>query len=145
MKHTLHLKPVNGGPFNCLPAREVELSPEEILCNDIRLPGESHSGGMKLFVIGNEFGSLGAVWAEHAQDAFDELCDAGLSDGLACEEPEPEDEESEEEITRLGNHGEPHDLTNAWIQEVDFDPARDIAVLLKLAEARGMGATTLDF
>ncbi len=83
MKTKLHLTPVNCGPFNCLPAREVELEDERILCNDIILPfGEFNPHNVRLWVIGNEFGALGAVWASHEQDALDELVDADLGGGL---------------------------------------------------------------
>lgn len=143
MKHTLHLSPVNGGPFNCIPARSVELEPERIAVSgdscDLRLPGD-HGGG-SLWVIGNEFGAIGAVVASHEQEAFDTLCDRGLAGGLACDEPETPEEN--EEVSRLGNAGEPHDLSNAWIQQVAFDSARDIAVIVSLARAIGAGATLL--
>lgn len=142
MKHTLHLAPVNGGPFNCIPARSVELEDDRIsICGEscgLAFPGQS---GGSLWVIGNEFGALGAVVAAHEQEAFDTLCDRGLAAGLACEEPE--NEEEAEDITRLGNAGEPHDLTNAWIQRVDLDPARDIQLIVALARADGANVTFL--
>ncbi len=143
MKFTLHLSPLNGGPFHCLPARSVELEPERIAISgddcDLGLPGIDRAG--KLSVIGNEFGALGAVVARCEQDAFDELCDKGLAGGLACDEPE--NEEEDEDITRLGNAGEPHDLTNAWIQQVELNPAQDIVLIVALAEAIGANATLL--
>lgn len=138
-KITLHTAPVNGGAFNCQPAREIELEPERVLCNDVRLPGESHPYNLRLWVIGNEFGALGAVWAACEQDALDELIDSGLGDGLLIEE-----EDADDETARLGNAGEPANLDNAWMQTVAFDPARDWKVLCKFAEARGACAKTLD-
>ena len=134
---TLHTSAINGGAFNCFPAMVHELEPERIRCNDIVLPWERHPYGMKLYVIGNEFGAMGAVWAGNDQDAFDELCDAGLSGGLMVDhEPHP-DGEPDESVSFLGNAGEPHDLTNAWIAPVSFDLVRDAALLCKLAESRG--------
>lgn len=137
MKYTIHLKPVNGGPFNCLPAREVEVHAEDIACNDIQLPWEPHAGNMKLWIIGNEFGVCGAVWAEYEQDAFDELCDQGLSDGLRTDDEPPRAGEGKDEYAYLGNCGEIHDLTNAWIQQVSWKPERDYELIAALAEARG--------
>ncbi len=136
---TIHTKSVNGGPFNCQPARTLEIEIGRVLCNDIVLPWESHAHNMRAWVIGNEFGACGVVWASHEQDAFDELCDAGLSGGLAIEE-----KDSDEETARLGNAGEPHDLTYAWIQEIAFDETRDVRLLCQFAEARGAGQTTLE-
>lgn len=141
-KITLHLSPVNGGPFNCMPARAVELELKEILANDVALPGESSMSPFRLYVIGNEFGPCGAVWAENEQDAFDELCDAGLSAGLMVE---PKTDDEREECTYLGNAGEPHCLDYAWIQTVEFVPERDWKLLCAFAEARGMNAANLDF
>ena len=140
-KVTLHTAPVNGGPFNCQPAREIELEAERVLCNDVRLPGEHHPYNLRLWVIGNEFGALGAVWATCEQDALDELVDAGLGDGLLVE---PHDDDDRQELSYLGNAGEPADLDNAWMQTVAFDPARDWQLLCRFAEARGAGAKSLD-
>jgi hypothetical protein len=141
-KITLHTKPRNGGAFNCFPAMSPEIEPEHILANDVIFSGEFNPHGVRLWVIGNEFGALGAVWAGNDQDAFDILCDEGLSAGLMVDEPE---DGEDEEISRLGNAGEPHDLSNAWIAEVDFQPARDWQTLCRFAEARGGCYSTLDF
>jgi hypothetical protein len=142
MKTKLTLNAVNGGPFNCLPSREIELENDRILCNDVHLPHcRINYHNVRLWVIGNEFGALCAVWASNEQDALDEACDAGLLAGLACEEPENEDDD---EVTRLGNAGEPHDLTYAWLQTVRLDGAQDWELIARFAEARGGCADTLD-
>lgn len=149
MKHTLHLAPVNGGPFNCAPAREIELDADRIATTadscGIRFPWESHPYNVRLFVIGNEYGACGAVWASNEQDAFDELCDRGLSAGLMLDEEDVAkmDDDERESVTGLGNAGEPHNLDNAWIQVVAFDAARDIKLIVALAEARGANASLL--
>ena len=71
-KFTLHTAPVNKGSFNCQPAMSVELDAEKILCNDIHLPNSRFNPhNVRLWVIGTEFGALGAVWADCEQDAFD--------------------------------------------------------------------------
>jgi hypothetical protein len=123
----------------CVEGSAVILNPERILCNDVRLPGESHPYNLQLWIIGNEYGALGAVWADCEQDALDTLVDSGLGDGLLIEE-----QDADEDTARLGNAGEPADLTNAWLRVVAFDPARDWRLLCKFAEARGAAADTLD-
>ena len=135
MKYTLTLR--QNLPFASNP-RFVELEDERILCNNVRFPGEPDYG-TRLWVVGNEYGALGAVWADCEQDALDELCDQGLSAGLMIEE-----QDADEETTRLGNAGEPHDLTYAWMAEVDFsDTLANFGLLMALAEARGAGVDNL--
>jgi hypothetical protein len=134
MKFTLHLKqnhPFAGNP--CI----VEMEAERILCNDVTLPTETKSS-VRLWVAGNEYGALGAVWADCEQDALDELVDAGLGDGLLIDE-----KDVNEETTRLGNASKPCNLDNAWLAPVQWDYTRDIILLLKLAEAKGSNADTL--
>jgi hypothetical protein len=48
--------------------------------------------------------------------------------------------ENEEGITRLGNASEPFDLTNAWLQEVEFVPARDWRLLCRSELAKFLQA-----
>jgi hypothetical protein len=133
-KITFHLKANRLGP-----AREVEIEAARVLCNDITLPGEFNPHNTRLWVIGNEYGVLGAVWADCEQEALDELVDADLGAGLLIDE-----KDADEDSARLGNAGEPACLDNAWLAEVEFQPTRDLAVLLRFAEARGAGEDTLD-
>ena len=122
-----------------------ELKPEEILTNDVCFPWERHPNRPKLWLIGNEFGAIAALWAVCKQDALDELCDQGLSGGLsATDEPEDEEErdEWEERIVRLGNAGEPHNLDYLWMAIVNLEEATP-ELLCKLAEARGANADNL--
>lgn len=142
-KITLTLQPLNGGAFHCLPGREVELSAERITCDDVTFPWEGHPHNMRLWVIGNEYGALGAVWASHEQDALDELVDQGLGDGLLVDESSMSEAERED-LCRLGNACEAADLANAWIQTVRLDPVKDSMLCIAFAEARGSGASTLD-
>lgn len=151
MKYTLHISPVNGGPFNCLPARSIELEDERIAATGADCsacyPGSSHNmRDSSLYVIGNEFGALGAVWATNEQDALDELVNRDLAGGILVDQPQTEEQlkECEEmEYTQLGNAGEYCDLTHAWIQKVHFDPARDIELIVALAKAEGANVTFL--
>ena len=145
MKRKIKLEKWHNGS-SIIHEREVEVLDNEIMCNDVILPWESNYHSVRLWCIGNEFGVCGCVWApEH--EAFDALCDAGLSAGLAVSEPESfesdEDrEEWEDSICRLGNTGEPHSMDYAWIQPVDIS-ACGIEFMCKLAEARGVGAENL--
>jgi hypothetical protein len=136
MKIKIKLLPVNGGAFNCLPAREIEIEAERVLANDVTLPWEFNPHNVRLWVIGNEFGALGAVWASHEQDALDTLVDENLGDSLIVEEAD-----WSEDGTRLGNAGEPCDLTNVWIQLADLTDCR---LLCAFAEARGAAENNLD-
>ena len=121
------------------PGGAVEIEPERVLCNDVTFAGEFNPHHTRLWVIGNEFGALGAVWAQCEQDALDELVDKGLGDGLLIDV-----KDADEETSFLGNAGEPADLTYCWMNEVDFKPERDWQLMIKFAEARGACADTLD-
>lgn len=146
-KITLNLSAVNGGPFNCLPARSVEVEPGRVKCNDVTFPWENHPHNMRLWVIGAEYGPFGAVWASHEQDALDELIDSNLGDALLISEDDQASatDEEREEWAHLGNAGEPCDLTNVWIQTVDLSPTAENAKLLcLLSEARGACTDSLD-
>lgn len=113
----------------------VELPDDRILCNDIRLPCDGSHTGPRLWAVGNERGCLCAVWASHEEGALDAACDAGM---LAAFEVEDDDS-----AARLGNAGEPHDLTNAWIQPVRLSGPEDWVLIARFAEARGECAETL--
>lgn len=101
---------------------------------------------MRLWVIGNEYGAVGAVWASHEQDALDQLIDSNLGDCFLVSEEDQKTAsgDEQEEWVHLGNAGEPCDLTYAWIQPVAFDLSRDCQLLCRFAEARGNNADTLD-
>lgn len=120
-----------NGPF--------ELGPEQILCNNIIFKGEFNPHNCQLWVIGNEYGALGAVWADCEQDALDELVDADLGGGLLIDGKDADDETS-----RLGNTGEPANLDYAWMAQVELRPDRDFKLMMRLAEARGACQDTLD-
>jgi len=143
MRTKLTLNSINGGPFNCSPSREIELENERILCNDIHLPHDRiNYHNVRLWVIGNEFGALCAVWGSNEQDALDEACDAGMLAGLAIDEPK--EGEDEEDVTRLGNASEPFDLTHCWMQTVRLEGAKDWELIARFAEAKGACQDALD-
>lgn len=145
MKTKLSLLPLNGGAFNCLPAREIEIESERVLCNNVIFPGEFNPHNVRLWVIGNEFGALCAVWASHEQDAMDEAVDANLLDSLQIDSADYEamTQDERDDCAHLGNASEPFDLTNAWMQIVRFDRSLDFDLFLEFAEARGACSDTL--
>lgn len=119
-KYTLHLKqPLSIAP-NVPLVELVELEADRILTNDVRFPWESHPRNLRLWVIGNEYGALGAVWADCEQGALDVLCDAGLAGGLVIEK------------------------RDCWVVPATFDKALDYDLIIALAEARGARADNLD-
>ena len=136
MKIKIKLQAVNRGAFNRLPAREIEIEAERVLTNDVTLPWEFNPHNVRLWVVGNEFGALGAVWASHEQDTLDTLVDENLGDSLIVKE-----EDWAEDDAHLGNAGEPCDLTNVWIQLADLT---DCQLLCAFAEARGAGEKNLE-
>ena len=144
MKHTLLLH--QAGPFASSP-RFAELEDSEILCNNVILPEEFNPHNVRLWVIGNEYGPMCALWADCEQGALDELIDQGRGDSfLVSEETQKEASEEEREgWAYLGNAGEPCDLSHAWLAPVEFEPSRDWKFLCKLAEARGQNSSTLYF
>lgn len=142
MKLTLHLPAFNGGPFRCFPASSVELEADRIRTDgrdcSITLPHDKGSQCGKLYVVGNEYGALGAVWCRHDGDAIDELVDSDLGAGLLIEE-----EDADEDTHRAGNAGEPVNLDNAWIRKVELRGDRDWILIALFAEARGAGYNVL--
>lgn len=146
MKTKLTVLSVNRGPFFCLPSREVELTDDRILANDVRLPFGSNFHDVGLWVIGNEFGAIGAVWASCEQDALDTLVDENLGESLLVdkEDQEKADDDEREGWAHLGNAGEPANLDNVWMQRVRLDPKQDCELLCKFAYADGAGLPSLD-
>ena len=153
MKFTLHLKPVNGGPFNCAPARDVDINDSDVLANDVVFEGEFNPNNVRFWVIGNEFGVLCALWApEHK--LLETAVDEGKLDGHMIEQDDLKDYQVDDfdannpeynDVAFLGN-AEPFDLTNVWYQQVDITPSdKTFSLLLRFAEARGSASDTLFF
>ena len=115
------------------------LKPDRILCNNIVFPWEFNPNNARLWIIGNEYGAVGAVWADCESDAIDELIDAGLGDGIRIDE-----EDADEDTLRAGNYGDPIDSEHLWIEAHKFDKVRDFDLLMAFAEARGACQDTLD-
>lgn len=123
--YTLHLK--QEMPFANCPAI-VELDGCKIAVNDVNFPINIQNGynpyAVGLMVIGNEYGTICAVWASCAQNALDEAVNLNLFNCQLLS-----DEDATDETPRLGNAGEPFDLDNVWIGAVDFQLPRDFELL----------------
>ena len=117
--------------------REVEVDAKRVLTNDVTFQWESNPHNVRLWLIGNEYGVMGAVWADCEQDALDELVDADLGAGILIDESD-----ADEECARLGNAGEPACLDNCRLEAVDLDKQTQ-RLLCAFAEARGAEADTL--
>lgn len=140
MKYTLALKQPFPFPQN---PRYAQLEGENILLNDVNLPEHIERSynphNVKLWVIGNEYGALCGTWGSSEQDALDAAVDAGLLDSLMDEEQDY----NNEALTPLGNASELFDLDSVWMGEVEFDPARDIKLIVALVRESAEGKDTL--
>lgn len=140
MRYTLTLK--QSLPYAQNP-RFAELEGEKIICNDVILPQHIEKSynpyNVRLWVIGHEFGAICAVFACCEQDALDEACDKGELDCMLSEEQDYDNED----LTSLGNASELFNLEYAWIAEVEFEPVRDMALIVALVRASVEGSDTL--
>jgi hypothetical protein len=119
--------------------REYELAEDIILCNDVVFPHEFNPHNVRLWVIGNEYGPIAAVWAANEQDAFDILIDENLGGTFLVDDPDPDIE-----YAYFGNASEPCNLDYAWIEAIDLEK-QELPLLLAFAEARGGGYDNLNF
>lgn len=140
---TIYTAPINGGPFNCRPAMTHEIPADRIVGCPVFFPWEHRHGADSLYIICNEFGAMGAVWADNEQDALDELIDANLGGGIETEEPTTEDEE--QDVSRAGNNGRAVDMTHCSILRAVFEPARDWKLMCAFHEMRGSGQPLENF
>ena len=136
----------------------VMLEAKDIICNDVNLPKEFdevsnfNPYNIRLWVIGNEYGAVCAIFASHEQDALDNACDANAMESfLVTNEEDLKEYHSHDagvtgpDYAALGNASELHDLNNCWIAEVDLQANRDIMFIVKLARASEGGHNNLDF
>lgn len=114
------------------PKTYLDLPPERILTNDVTFAWEYNPHNIRLWLIGNEYGPIVALWAGNEQDSLDEMLDKGFEHFLV-KDPEPDPEGTR--YTYLGNAGEPCDLTYAWLKPILVEEmGPELAV--KLAQAR---------
>ena len=121
---------------------EITLDDDRILANDVTFPWEYNPHNVRLWIVCNEYGAMGAVWAGNEQDALDELVDADLAHGILVDD-DSADPEFEDEYARLGNAGERADLSNCRLDVVRLDEKQDARILCRFAEARGAGKDNL--
>lgn len=118
--------------------REIEMDSERILTNDVTMPWEYNPHNIRLWIVCNEYGALGAVWAGNEQDALDTLVDEDLGAGILVDEAD-----SDDECARLGNAGEPANLDNVGLYVVRLDQKLDARLMCAFCEARGAGNNNL--
>lgn len=121
-----------------------ELGEQDILLNDVTMPGDFNPHNVRLWVIGNEYGPVCAVWASNEQEALDEMLDQGYEHFLVADEDFDEDLDKQNFYTYLGNAGEPCDLSYAWIKPIVLDEKRDFRLLLDMYLGVYLGQKTLE-
>lgn len=143
MKYTINMR--RDFPFTQNPAF-CEIEGEHIICNDVQLPGTIDAScrfnphKVRAWLIGNTFGAVCMVFAPCGQNALDSAVDAGKLDAFKADDQTIENER----FAYLGNASEQFDLSDFWMGEATFDPARDILLIVALARAAESGAGTLE-
>ena len=121
-----------------------ELGEQDILLNDVTMPGDFNPHNVRLWVIGNEYGPVCAVWASNEQEALDEMLDQGYEHFLVADEDFDEDLDEQGFYAHLGNAGEHCDLSYAWIKPIVLDEKRDFRLLLDMYLGVDLGQKTLE-
>lgn len=122
--------------------REFDVKDELVVTNDVTFPWEYNPHNVRPWLVVTSIGVLGLVWGSCEGDALDTLIDEDLGDSLILSEEDVKEwcaDGREDEICYAGNAGEPVDLTEVYICEVILRPAKDIELIVALAEARGAG------
>lgn len=123
-----------------------KIKDECVLLNNVLFPKSIDSEAaynphnVRAWIIGDELGISCMVWASNEQEAFDEACDAGMIDQMLSTDQDYDNEE----LTALGNASELFDLTYARIEEVSWEPSRDIQLIVRIVRAVENQQTTLD-
>lgn len=126
-------------------AEEVTVRPDRVLTRWIGiLPGSGYSPPSKMWVIGNEYGAIVAVWAQNAEDAIDEAvnCDTMDSEMVSQEDFDAMSEEEREDLIYAGNASEPFYQNYLWMEIVDLR-IQSAPLLAALRKAEEQGASTL--
>lgn len=132
-----HLIPTKDGNV-------YQLESYQIHVNDLALPGLYNPHKVKMFIVGNEYGPLCALWASESE-LFDTLIDLGCGEAFVVSEEDLEDyrlEDGSYDVSYCGNDSSPCDLSNAWYEEVDFD-SLDVDTKYQIARAWIAGDETL--
>ena len=125
----------------------LSLNGADILTNDVFFPFSYNPHNVKLYIIGNEFGAIVALWASNEREALDEMVDNNYEQLLIS----PVDfdamrEDEKEDCSFLGNASEPCNLDYAWVDEAIINPADSdgLKLMLSLALACERQEDTLD-
>ena len=114
---------------------EYDLEADKVMTDDVTMRHEHAVGYSQLWIIGNEFGPLCAVWAPHESDALDAAVNADLLDSLLLEESDL-DAYHESEYTRAGNASEPFASAHLWIKLAPIGEQTTLTQI-RFAECRG--------
>jgi hypothetical protein len=98
-----------------LKGQTLRYQPADVVNPDDFIPdGEFNPHHIHPFLIHNEFGTLAIVYASHLQDALDIAVDGDKLDSCLVSDADYQEADTEghaDEFARLGNAGEPFDLT----------------------------------
>ena len=120
---------------------DFTLDADKVMSDNVTLQHEHQVGYSSLWILGNEFGPLCAVWAPHDQGALDAAVDADLLDSLLIPEADI-DAYHDDEVVRAGNASEPFASAYLWIKSAPMcDQSR--MVVAWFAECRGAAVDTL--
>jgi hypothetical protein len=112
---------------------EAEVDDNAFMLNDVIFPWEFNPNRVRLWIITDEYGPIGAVWgSEH--DALDIAADLGILDAHQIDDTT--EITDEEDVCRLGNASEPFDIDYVRMFKVNFD-VQPLSFIAKIAEARG--------
>ena len=96
--------------------REYEIPNERInVDGNTILPNDYNPHSVRPWIIGNGYGNLAVIFAEHEQEALDIAVDDGYMDGEIVYD------EDGDEVIYAGNAGEPVDSTYLWLEELIYN------------------------
>lgn len=119
-----------------------------VFCDNFIRPFAYNPHNVKLWIFGNEYGAICAIWASCEQNALDAMLDNGLEHFLvSASDYETMSEEEKESLCYLGNASEPCDLTYAWCESwvCDLNNKNDFDIIAKFIIAEDRSEDTLDF
>lgn len=138
---------------------EIEINTDVMLCNDIVFPGEYNPNKVGLWLVNvcvsNGGGPSFLAWG-HDHDILDVLVDNDMFDICLIEDKDLGDRVEHEQtcdgstanwdglpccnysenFARLGNAGEPFDIDNVSMEEINLDK-QSVLLIRLFAEARG--------
>ena len=124
-----------------------KLDADKVMTDDITMRHEHQIGYSQLWLIGNEFGPICAVWAATTQEALDAAVDADMLDSLLIDENDickqdptiARDSLSgyrSDEYIRAGNASEAFSSVYLWVKLAPIGEQTTL-VQIRFAECRG--------